>query len=311
EIAHQRRQHRCPSIGGRLSSKAERFCFLDESNQHARHPGGWRVVGTDPDSAVVTHCLAGQPVLGPEPSRIPAVHFDRPAHRHTLHEVVSQRRQRRLVVQTPGKGRRDRNDGPAGYDRKIHPCCADAALALADVRHGGAADYSFAERICHAKRKLLGAAIEAAAPAHGRQWPGMVLMDRRTESRTTPTTRMAGYCCERIRPRSRLPTCAGPPSARHALPATRVAWLRPILPPAASGGTISAMPASAAAAVRAAAKVASPSCGKNPSFDTMRSPARQQTVAPSDQLGNSPTPSLSAKPTMQSWPGLTHWPPSS
>jgi hypothetical protein len=32
---------------------------------------------------------------------------------------------------------------------------------------------------------------------------------------------------------------------------------------------------------------------------------------PSDQLGNSPTPSSSAKPTMQSWPGLTHWPPSS
>ena len=79
----------------------------------------------------------------------------------------------------------------------------------------------------------------------------------------------------------------------------------------ASGGTISAMPASAAAAVWVAAKAASPSCGKNPSFDTMRSPARQQTVAPSDQLGNSPTPSSSAKPTMQSWPGLTHWPPSS
>src|SRR5262249_6263924 len=46
-------------------------------------------------------------------------------------------------------------------------------------------------------------------------------------------------------------------------------------------------------------------------FDTMRSPARQQTVAPSDQLGNSATPSSSANPTMQSWPGLTHWPPSS
>src|SRR5262249_31950641 len=88
------------------------------------------------DRAVVTHCLAGQPVLGPEPARIPA-------------------------VQTPGKSRRDWNDGPAGRDQKIHPCCADAALALADVRHGGAADYSFAERICHAKRKLLGAAIEA------------------------------------------------------------------------------------------------------------------------------------------------------
>src|SRR5262249_1774105 len=105
ETAHQRRQHRGPSIGDRLSSKAEPLCFLDESNQHARRPGGWRVVGADPDSAVVTHCLAGQPVLGPEPSRIPAVHFDRPAHRRTLHEVVSQRRQRRLVVQTPGKGR--------------------------------------------------------------------------------------------------------------------------------------------------------------------------------------------------------------
>src|SRR5262249_14345093 len=73
----------------------------------------------------------------------------------------SQRRQRRLVVQTPGKGRRDRNDGPAGCDRKIHPCCTDAVLALADLRHGGAADYSFSERILHSKRKLLGAAIEA------------------------------------------------------------------------------------------------------------------------------------------------------
>ncbi len=112
-----------PSIGNRPCGKAARLCLLDESNQHARHPGRWRVVGADPDYAGVTDCLAGQPYVGPEPSRIPAVHFDCPTHRGPLRQLVSQRRQWWVVTQAPRQGRRDRDDGPPLRRQRRHPRC--------------------------------------------------------------------------------------------------------------------------------------------------------------------------------------------
>src|SRR6516165_7790216 len=59
EIAHQGRKHGLPPVGGGQSRKGARLRFLDESDQHARHSGGWRVVSTNPDRAVVADCLAG------------------------------------------------------------------------------------------------------------------------------------------------------------------------------------------------------------------------------------------------------------
>src|SRR5262249_26253846 len=53
EIAHPGREHRLPPIGRRQSRKSARLCFFDESDQHARHPARWRVVGTNPDRTAI------------------------------------------------------------------------------------------------------------------------------------------------------------------------------------------------------------------------------------------------------------------